>query len=154
MNNEYWDTSGNASPFEKNKLVEMLTKSGAELDVAHEVANQLSLIDEENNNVIFIFTDDNQMVVTGIHVPAESLNGETGPVLMRGGNDKSIIAAFSRDFIVEKLEKVELMEEGAGLHRAGDAEWITELENLAELVRIEMKANPPESWDDLLAGGN
>jgi hypothetical protein len=130
----------------------MLTNSGAEIDIAHEVADQLSMVDQENNNVIFIFTDDNQLVVTGIHVPAESLNGETGPVLMRGGNDKSIIAAFSRDFIAERLDNVDSVVEKTGLPRASDDLWVGELENLAEMVRLEMKANPPESWDELLAG--
>lgn len=152
MNREYWTSSEDSHPFEKNKLVEMLTKSGAELDIATEVANQLSLIDKDNNNIIFVFTDDNKYVVTGIHVPAEALDGKPGPVLMRGGAEKSIIAAFSRDFIVERLEKVDFEEEKAGLRGAGDALWVGELENLAELVRLEMKANPPENWDELLAG--
>lgn len=152
MNREYWKSSEDSHPFEKNKLVEMLTKSGAELDIATEVANQLSLIDKDNNNIIFVFTDDNKYVVTGIHVPAEALDGKPGPVLMRGGAEKSIIAAFSRDFIIERLEKVDSEEEKAGLRGAGDALWVGELENLAELVRLEMKANPPENWDELLAG--
>jgi hypothetical protein len=152
MKREYWESSEDSSPFEKKKLIEMLTNSGAELDIAHEVADQLSMVDQDNNNVIFIFTDDNQLVVTGIHVPAESLNGETGPVLMRGGNEKSIIAAFSRDFIAERLENVDSVVEKTGLPRASDDLWVGELENLAEMVRLEMKANPPESWDELLAG--
>jgi len=152
MKREYWESSEDSSPFEKKKLIEMLTNSGAELDIAHEVADQLSMVDQDNNNVIFIFTDDNQLVVTGIHVPAESLNGETGPVLMRGGNEKSIIAAFSRDFIAERLENVDSVVEKTGLPRASDDLWVGELENLAEMVRLEMKANPPESWDELLVG--
>jgi hypothetical protein len=152
MKREYWESSEDSSPFEKEKLIKMLTNSGAEIDIAHEVADQLSMVDQENNNVIFIFTDDNQLVVTGIHVPAESLNGETGPVLMRGGNDKSIIAAFSRDFIAERLDNVDSVVEKTGLPRASDDLWVGELENLAEMVRLEMKANPPESWDELLAG--
>lgn len=122
------------------------------MDIANEVASQLSMVEEDNNNIIFIFSDENEYVVTGIHVPAESINGETGPVLMRGGNDKSIIAAFSRDFIVEKLEKVDLKEEKTGLPGIADVQWVNELENLAEMVRIELRANPPASWDDLLAG--
>jgi len=152
MKREYWESSEDSSPFEKEKLVKMLTNSGADIDIAHEVANQLSLVDQENNNVIFIFTDDNQLVVTGIHVPAESLNGENGPVLMRGGNEKSIIAAFSRDFIAERLENVDSVQEKTGLPGASDILWVGELESLAEMVRLEMKNNPPESWDELLTG--
>ena len=152
MKREYWESSDNSIPLEKEKVVEMLTSSGADLDIAHEVASQLSLVNQDNNNIIFIFSDDNQYVITGIHVPAESLNGETGPVLMRGGNEKSIIAAFSRDFIAERLGNVDSVEEKAGLPGASEILWVGELENLAEMARIEMKANPPESWDELLAG--
>lgn len=130
----------------------MLIESGTAPDIAHEVADQLSLVNEDNNNIIFIFSDDNEYVVTGIYVPAEALDGKSGPVLMRGGHEKSIIAAFSRDFIAERLDKVDSVEEKTGLPGASEVLWVGELENMAELVRIEMKANPPESWDDLLAG--
>lgn len=152
MKKEYWEPVGEPKAFEKEAFVKMLTNSGAELDIATEVANQLSLVDKDNSNIIFIFTDDNQYVVTGIHVPAEALNGQDGPVLMRGGNDKAIVAAFSRDFIATRLEKVDSVEESAGLRGVSDAMWVNELENLAEMVRVEMRANPPENWDDLLAG--
>jgi hypothetical protein len=152
MTNGYWDPVDKSKPFDKDEIVKMLTKSDVSQDIASEVANQLSLVDQENNNIIFIFTDDNQFVVTGIHVPSEALDGKSGPVLMRGGNDKSIIAAFSRDFIAERLEKVDSMEKKTGLPGASDVLWVGELESLAEMVRVEMKANPPESWDELLAG--
>jgi hypothetical protein len=148
-NSEYWDP---VNKLGKEELVTMLTNSNVSMDIASEVASQLSLVDEENNNIIFIFTDDNQYVVTGIHVPAEALDGKSGPVLMRGGNEKSIIAAFSRDFIAERLEKVDSVEKKTGLPGASDVLWVNELESLAEMVRVEMKANPPESWDELLAG--
>jgi hypothetical protein len=71
---------------------------------------------------------------------------------MRGSNEKSITAAFSRDYIAECLARVESEEENPGLSGVSDARWIEELENLAELVRLEIKTNPPESWDELLAG--
>lgn len=149
---DYWE-SADYSEFNKNDdMINMLKKSGAAPDIAAEVANQLSMITEDDNNVIFIFTDDNQYVVTGIHVPAESLNGSTGPVLMRGGHEKSIIAAFSRDFISDKLKNVDSMEESAGLSGVSDVMWISELEKLAEMVRVEIRTNPPENWEDLLAG--
>lgn len=151
MKDSYWEPVKDQKA-QKDDIIKLLTKSNVSMDIATEVASQLSLVEEDNNNIIFIFSDENEYVVTGIHVPAESINGETGPVLMRGGNDKSIIAAFSRDFIVEKLEKVDLKEEKAGLRGIADVEWVNELENLAELVRIELRANPPASWDDLLAG--
>lgn len=149
---DYWE-SADYSKFNKNDdMFKMLTNSGADPDIAAEVANQLSMVSEDDNNVIFIFTDENKYVVTGIHVPAESLNGSTGPVLMRGGHEKSIIAAFSRDFISDKLKNVDSMEESAGLSGVSDVMWISELEKLAEMVRVEIRTNPPENWEDLLAG--
>lgn len=151
MKREYWESSGD-SGLDIKKVKNMLIESGTAPDIAHEVADQLSLVNEDNNNIIFIFSDDNEYVVTGIYVPAEALDGKSGPVLMRGGHEKSIIAAFSRDFIAERLDKVDSVEEKTGLPGASEVLWVGELENMAELVRIEMKANPPESWDDLLAG--
>ena len=72
---------------------------------------------------------------------------------MRGANDKSIVAAFSRDFIAERLSQMELLEEeSAGLPDELEHTWMAELENLAEMVRIEIARNPPESWDQLLDG--
>lgn len=151
MNNSYWEPAKNGKA-QKDDIIKLLTNSNVSMDIANEVASQLSMVEEDNNNIIFIFSDENEYVVTGIHVPAESINGETGPILMRGGNDKSIIAAFSRDFIIEKLEKVDSKEEKTGLPGIADVQWVNELENLAEMVRIELRANPPASWDDLLAG--
>lgn len=152
MNREYWEPAGDSGPLDINKVKKILINSGTTPDIAHEVASQLSLVNEDSNNIIFIFSDDNQYVVTGIYVPAEALDGKTGPVLMRGGHEKSIIAAFSRDFIAERLESVDSVEEKAGLPGASEILWVGELENLAEMVRVEMKANPPENWEDLLAG--
>ena len=152
MKREYWESSGDSGPLDIKKIEKTLINSGTSPDIAHEVADQLSLVNEDNNNIIFIFSDDNEYVVTGIYVPAEALDGKTGPVLMRGGNEKSIIAAFSRDFIAERLDSVDSIEEKAGLPGASEILWVGELENLAEMVRVEMKANPPESWEDLLAG--
>lgn len=151
MNDSYWEPAKNGKA-QKDDIIKLLTNSNVSMDIANEVASQLSMVEEDDNNIIFIFSDDNEYVVTGIHVPAESINGETGPILMRGGNDKSIIAAFSRDFIIEKLEKVDSKEEKTGLPGIADVQWVNELENLAEMVRIELRANPPASWDDLLTG--
>lgn len=149
---QYWEpAAGKNKKPKKDDLVQMLMKSEISREIAEEVANQMGSSDEDNN-VVFIFTDHNEYVVTGIHVPAEALDGNRGPVLMRGSNEKSITAAFSRDYIAECLARVESEEKNPGLSGISDARWIEELENLAELVRIEIRTNPPESWDELLAG--
>jgi hypothetical protein len=137
-------------PEEKTDFLNMLESSGVDTEIAKEVALQLEHAEnEDKGNIIFIFTE-GDYVVTAIHVPAESLNGENGPILMRGGGDKSIIAAFSREFIISKLEKVENEANNPGLHIATDAQWIDELEKMAELVKIQMETSPPESWEELL----
>lgn len=166
MKNEYWDSEdkdertfekwANSESFNKKQLIKKLRSSGAASDIATEIAEQILLAANEIKNdlasdVIFMFVDSNELVVTGIHVPSDALNGENGPVLMRGAGDKSIIAAFSRDFIASRLRLAELLEEeSAGLPDELEHTWIAELESLAEMVRIEIVRNPPESWNQLL----
>ena len=154
MKNEYWAQEDH----NEKQIIKKLKNSGLSSDIAAIMADQiLSASDEINNysasSIIFIFADNNELVVTGIHVPSDALNGEDGPILMRGANDKSIVAAFSRDFIAERLRQMELLEEeSAGLPDELEHTWMAELENLAEMVRIEIARNPPESWDQLLDG--
>ena len=154
MKNEYWAQEDG----DEKQIIKKLKNSGLSSDIAAIMADQiLSASDEINNysasSIIFIFADNNELVVTGIHVPSDALNGEDGPILMRGANDKSIVAAFSRDFIAERLRQMDLLEEeSAGLPDELEHTWMAELENLAEMVRIEIARNPPESWDQLLDG--
>lgn len=154
MKNEYWAQEDG----DEKQIIKKLKNSGLSSDIAAIMADQiLSASDEINNysasSIIFIFADNNELVVTGIHVPSDALNGEDGPILMRGANDKSIVAAFSRDFIAERLRQMELLEEeSAGLPDELEHTWMAELESLAEMVRIEIARNPPESWDQLLDG--
>lgn len=154
--NNYWnpvDEYDGENPG-SDKFVQMLKNSNIDEEIAEEVLDQIKSVseDSEQSNVIFIFTDDNNYVVTGVHVPAESLDGETGPVLMRGRSDKSIIAAFSRDFIVECLDKADKRSSTTGLPSFADEVWISELENLAQMVRVKLAANPLKSWDEMLSG--
>lgn len=156
MSKNYWNTveGSGAEEFDKSKFVQMMKTADIDEEIAIEVMDQINSVsrDDEESNIIFVFTDDNQYVVTGIHVPAESLDGQSGPVLMRGRSDKSIIAAFSRDFIADCLEKVELLESTTGLPAHADESWVSELEKLAQLVRVELAANPPQRWDEMLRG--
>ena len=71
-----------------------------------------------------------------------------------GSNDKSIIAIFSDEFIRTKIEKVDALEDNAGLTGIGDVAWMKELENLVDVVKLEIAANPPMKWDALLNNGN
>jgi len=77
-------------------------------------------------------------------------------VLMRGANENSIIAAFSRDFIIEALKNVDFEAayeaEEAGLLSSDESSWIIELEKMAEMVKLELASNPPEKWDDFFMG--
>jgi hypothetical protein len=123
-------------------------------DLIDEIIIQLQETREENNNLIFLFTDKN-WAVTAIHVPDEALNGDTGPVLMRGAHPRSIIAAYSQSHIRKKLQEIDDVFEiitGINLHAdEADEEWLQELEKMANEVRIKLEQNPPESWEELLA---
>jgi hypothetical protein len=154
MKNEYWDSEDN----EEKNIIKKLENHGLSSDIAALIADQISsssveLDNRPANNIIFIFADSDESVVTGIHVPGDALNGEDGPVLMRGSHDKSIIAAFSREFIAGRLREMEsLAEERAGLPDDSEELWLDELESLADMARIELIRNPPESWEQLLEG--
>lgn len=137
-----------------SQLAESLTDYSMDPEIANIVANEMIDTTSAAQNTVFIFTE-NDYVITGIHVPYEAL-GSDGPVLMRGANDRSIIAAFSRDKIITMLDKLDMAEEEAGL-QSDDPDlyekmWVDELEELAQLVRLEMAVNPPETWGDLLKG--
>ena len=128
---------------ERELLVEKFKKGRMDPGIAELVVEQLAESQEDTSNVIFLFSE-GDYVVTAIHVPHEAINTK-GPVLIRGINEKSVIAAFSREFIREKLDIVE--GDDAGLPERA---WIRELEKLAEMVKFEMVTNPPKDWDDLL----
>jgi len=158
----WFELGGDQINLSKNKksFVDSMSSSLAEQsmdpEIAVIVANEIADASSTAENTIFIFTE-NDYVITGIHVPYEAI-GSDGPVLMRGGNDRSVIAAFSRDKILSMLEKLDLEEETTGLLPDDPAHynkmWVNRLEELAQLVRLEMSINPPASWDDLLKGND
>lgn len=122
-------------------------------EIAELVAREILDTTSATQNTIFIFTE-NDYVITGIHVPYEAI-GSDGPVLMRGASDQSIIAAFSRNKIIEMIEKLEHDEVNMEELSVDDQErvWVEKLEDLAQLVRLEMSVNPPSSWDDFFTEG-
>lgn len=129
-----------------DEFFELIEDSDIDPEIAKEVRARLEETTGDTN-IIFIFTE-NDYVVTGIHVPGESIDGEDGPVLMRGAGEKSIIAAFSNEHIMRKIEDLE--QSPPGLQSTPDQAWVEELEKMAEDVKILMTTNPPEQWDDLL----
>ena len=132
------------------EFIEMLEKAKLSPDLAKEVQNQIvEAQNSDNPNMVFVFSEGNY-VITGIHVPAESLDGRDGPVLMKGATDNHIFAAFSADYIRDKIKNVDSLEEDAGLLGVADNAWMGELERLVEVVRLELAANPPDSWESLL----
>lgn len=136
----------------RRALVEMLEKSAIDRSLAAEVESQILETAKSKHNVIFVFTE-GTYAITAIHAPKSSLNGQPGPVLMPGANERNIIAAFSDEFIREKIKNVDILEDAAGLSGVGDVAWMNELEKLVEIVRLELAANPPDSWDSLLKSG-
>lgn len=141
---------GNAS--NKAHLRDLLDKSNIDGGIAAEVMDQIELAEQTEKNIIFIFTENDEYVVTAIHAPEESIDGRSGPILLRGSHDKSIIAVFSREYIAARIQLIDTHPAGAGLDVNREDVWVRELEKLAELVKLEMAVNPPENWDDLLGG--
>jgi|694.fasta_scaffold01151_42 hypothetical protein len=134
----------------KDKIFKNLKESllGAKIneDIAALVAQEMLDSSGPAQNTVFIFTEDD-IVVTAIHVPFEAL-GSDGPVLARGANDKSIIACFSKDKIMAMLDKLDSDDSDD----PAEDRWIKMLDELADLVRFEIRVNPPETWEKLLDG--
>lgn len=144
-------------------FVNELDISPLDTEIVREVKEQLAEIEDDDSNIIFIFTE-GKYVVTGIHVHPAALDGETGPILMRGSTENLIIAAFSRDYVAELLKETDLVgdfeEDTPGLPSgitegmsARDRAWVSRLESMAKLVRLELSSNPPERWEEMLGGG-
>lgn len=139
-----------------------LDVSQLDAGIIQEVKQQIAEVEDEDSNIIFIFTE-GQYVVTGIYVHPAALDGQRGPILMRGSTENLIIAAFSRDYIAELLKETDLVgdfeEDTPGLPAgitegmsARDRAWVDRLESMATMVRLEMSSNPPERWEDILGG--
>lgn len=126
-------------------FADMLKNSGLSPDVAEEVKEQIrDANSNDRSNVVFVFTE-GENAVTVVHAPASALNGQDGPVLTRGSNDRHVIAAYSAEYIRAKLESI--APKGAGLHlQMTESRWVDELEKIAEDVRFEMQINPPVNW--------
>lgn len=133
----------------RNKFLEILKRENVDDEIANEMAAQILGTTNDNHNIVFLFTE-GEYAVTAIHVPDESLNGQTGPILMPGSTEKSIIAAFSASFIQDKIKNVDFLEDSTGLPSVADAAWTSELEKMVEIVRLEISTNPPSKWDSLL----
>lgn len=138
------DVNSGASQFKKE-----LSRLNFDQDLKDELVSQINETTNETHNIIFIFSD-NEWVITGIHVPDEALDGNEGPILMRGANPKHIIAAFSQSDIRKRIRGFDEIEIITGLPQDGDLGWMNELENMCKDVMVKLRTNPPESWDDLL----
>lgn len=139
-----------ASNFSGKIFGEMLESSGLDPELVNEVNAQVREADQHEGgaNVIFIFTD-GDMAFTVLHVPDEAMDGHIGPVLTQGSTKNHIIAAYSRAYILAKLDA--LSDGGAGLHTAEAEEmWVEQLEAFAHEVKLEAEINPPVNWVDEL----
>jgi hypothetical protein len=136
---------------DKKRTIEELSSSMrlAHLDqeIAEIVAEEMVAGATDVKNLVFIFTD-NDYVITAIHSSRDSIGGD-GPFLMRGANEKSIIAAVSKEKIIEMLEYIDEEEETHGRDHAEQL-WVAELEKLAEIIKLEVAMSPPEKWSSLL----
>lgn len=133
-----------------NAFEEMLKKEQINPELIEEVMEKIAETSEEVHNIIFVFTD-NDVAVTGVHVPRSALNGEDGPVIFKNSKENSLTAAFSREYIEERILRADEVGERAGLGSVvADQVWISELEKIVEEVRIKIATAPLRSWDELL----
>lgn len=158
MSDEIWEELDEYDISKNNGKTFRAQLESAELEpsLADEVIKQVMEMASDDHNIIFIFTDDG-WVVTGIHVPDAALNGESGPMLIRGSNPRHIIAAFSETEIRKKItsfDELEVITPGLKQDSADDENlnihWMQELEKMSAAVMIKLHENPPETWEDLL----
>ena len=126
----------------KYELIAALEQSGIDDSVSAAMLEGLEETDEPVHNVMFISTD-GHYAIKAIHVPASAIDGVDGPVLFPTSNPKTIIAAFSKEHIQNKMQLIEELEPGLR-----DDAWIEFLELLTEKVTLECESNPP-LWKDL-----
>lgn len=125
-----------------NAFEEMLKKEQINPELIEEVMEKIAETSEEVHNIIFVFTD-NDVAVTGVHVPRSALNGEDGPVIFKNSKENSLTAAFSREYIEERILRADEVGERAGLGSVvADQVWISELEKIVEEVRIKIATAP------------
>jgi hypothetical protein len=75
-------------------------------------------------------------------------------LVFKNSKENSLTAAFSREYIVERIQRADDVGERAGLGSViADQVWISELEKIVEEVRIKIETTPPRSWDELLEEG-
>lgn len=144
---KYKSVSGNKA-FE-----EMLNKEQLDSGLIDVVMEQIKETEADVHNIIFIFTD-NDVAVTGVHVPRTALNGEDGPIMFKNSKENSINAVFAREYIEERIRRAEDVGERAGLGTViADQVWLSELERLVEEVRMKVQTSPVlRDWDELLRG--
>jgi len=120
--------------------------------IVENVLDQLKHVNPEESNVIFIFSEGDD-VITAMHTPRENLDGTDGPVLTRGADEHVILAAFSRESVMEIIQKIdEEMEKNPGLQPWAEEIWLKSLEEMAEAVKLELATNPPPRWEDTWLG--
>jgi len=137
-----------------NAFEEMLRKEQLNPELIDEVMDKVQEAEADVHNIIFIFTDDN-LAVTGVHVPKSALNGENGPIIFKNSKPNCLTAAFAREYIEERIQRADEVGEEAGLGEViADQVWISELERMVEEVRLKIQTSPPRDWDELLKEGN
>ena len=130
-------------PFDrKHELIAALEESGIDDSVSAAMLEGLEETDEPVHNVMFISTD-GHYAIKAIHVPASAIDGVDGPGRFPTSNPKTIIAAFSKEQIQNKMHSIEELEPGLR-----DDAWVEFLELLTEKVTLECESNPP-LWKDL-----
>lgn len=132
----------------------MLKKENLKPELIDEVMEKIKETEADVHNIIFVFTD-NDIAVTGMHVPRSALNGEDGPVIFKSSKPNSLSAVFAREYIEERIKRADDVGERAGLGSlVADQIWINELERLVEEVRLQVQTASPLDWDELLTGGD
>ena len=144
----YYNANGEepsgSSKYDEETFKKKMVEHGVPKETMKTMLEAMDKADKPEYSIIFVNTD-GDMTVEAIHAPNSAL-GDKGPlVLFPGANKKTLIAAWSREFIEEQLIEIDKMPE-----QLRDAAWELFVQWMADKVSSEYAANPPAWREELI----
>ena len=138
------DEPSGSSKYDEEAFKRKMVEHGVPKEAMKTMLEAMGKADKPEYSIIFVNTD-GDMTVEAIHAPSSALVDKGPLVLFPGANKKTLIAAWSREFIEEQLIEIEKMPE-----QLRDAAWELFVQWMADKVSAEYEANPPTWGEELI----
>lgn len=120
--------SNHSTEYDKQAFRGQMESFGMSEDLMDAMSTALEATVQPVHSIIFVATDGN-IAVEAIHVPQSALEDGTPCALFSGANEKVIIAAWSKDYILRILEAIERAPEDSR-----DVAWEKSIQWMADIV--------------------